>query len=332
MQRWAGAFSRLESRSSCGGTADTRKALKQPSRRPSNFIVRSISQLGAIGLALAAYTFWVLADTSLKFAGASHLSAYEILAVVGLTEILVLVIYALVRGNLRGLRPRYPLKQVMRSCLDLGNNLCVVVALRHIPLALFYILVFFAPMVTVLLAAAFLNEALDLRRGIAVFVGFCGVVVAVHPSRTGWHPGYAIGYLACLVCVLCFSVNIVWSRVLTKDETPESMIFVSGIVTFLVCTTLSLHHAEPVTRTHAGTLAATALFGIGGSFCFFRALRHTVSANVVQYHYSQLLSGAALAYIIWGERPTPAMWAGAVLIAAAGYYTAALARDASQVG
>ena len=293
-------------------------------------VPRSITQLNAIGLALAAYTFWVLADTCLKIAGASHLSAYEVLAVVGLAEIVLLLAYALARGTVRDLRPRHPRKQILRSCLDVGNNLCVVVALRHIPLALFYILVFAAPIVTVLLAAAFLDEPLDLRRSLAVLLGFCGVVVAVHPTRSGWHPGYAVGYLACLVCVLCFSTNIVWSRVLTQDETTQSMIFTSGLVTFVVCAALSFHNPQPVSAVLAGTLSAVALFGIGGSLCFFLALRHTATANVVQYHYSQLVTGAALAFAIWRERPTLAMWLGALLIAAAGSYTASLSRTAGE--
>ena len=292
----------------------------------------SISQFGAIGLALAAYTFWVFADTCLKMAGASHLSAFEVLGVVSVAEVSILLTYALCRGNLRGLLPRHPSKQILRSCLDVGNNLCVVVALRHIPLALFYILVFFAPMVTVLLAAAFLDEPLDLRRGLAVLVGFFGVVVAVHPSRASWHPGYAIGYLACLVCVLCFSTNIVWSRVLTQNDTTESMIFTSGLVTLVVCAATSLHGMQPVSLTLAGILSATALLGIGGSLCFFLALRHTDTANVVQYHYSQLVTGAALAFAIWRERPTLSMWAGALLIVAAGLYTASLSKPGVQSG
>lgn len=288
---------------------------------------QSVSHLGAIGLAFAAYTFWVFADTCLKIAGFSRLPGYELLAIVGFAEMVMLAAYGLCRRDLRGLWPRSPGRQVLRSCLDLGNNLCVVVALRHIPLALFYILVFFAPMVTVLLAAVFLDEPLDWRRGLAVFAGFCGVVVAVHPSRSGWHPGYAIGYLACLVCVLCFSANIVWSRVLTQAETPASMTFLSGLVTFAVGALLSLHHAEPFGPTLVLTLSATGLFGIGGSLCFFLALRHTATANVVQYHYTQLLTGAALAFLIWRERPTAFMWTGAVLIAAAGLYTASLSKS-----
>jgi len=38
-----------------------------------------VSHRGAIGLALAGFTFWVLADTSMKLAGNSRLPAYEII-------------------------------------------------------------------------------------------------------------------------------------------------------------------------------------------------------------------------------------------------------------
>ncbi len=283
-----------------------------------------LSRRAAIGLALAAYTFWVLADTSLKMAGSSRLSAYEVIATVGLVEVLLLLAYSLARGDVRHLWPRSPPRQCLRSCLDLANNLCVVVALRHLPLALFYILVFLAPLVTVVLAALFLREPVGLRRAFAIFVGFFGVLVAVHPTRGSLRPGYAIGYLACLVCVLCFSTNIVWSRVLTQSEAPESMTFFSGLTMLVFGSVLAVPHFEPVNLHLAAQLTAVGLFSLGGSLCFFLALKNTAAANVVPYHYSQLVTGAALAFLIWRERPTVNMWAGAVLIAGAGYWTASL--------
>ncbi len=290
-----------------------------------------MTPLGAVGLAVAAYSFWVLADTSLKLAGASQLTAPQVIGTVGFFEALLLVVGSLGRGGPRVLWPRHPLKQVLRSCLDLANNLCVVVAVRHVPLALFYILVFFAPLITVLLAAAVLREPVGLRRGLAIVVGFVGVVVAVHPSGGALHPGYGIGYLACLVCVLCFSVSVVWSRVLAQTETPESLTFVSGLVMLLAGSALTTGHWQPLSWHLAGVLLLTGLFSLGGSFCFFLALRHTAAAKVVPFHYTQLLTGAALAYAIWHERPTVAMLGGAVLIVGAGWYTAMLSRAESRL-
>jgi drug/metabolite transporter (DMT)-like permease len=59
--------------------------------------------------------------------------------------------------------------------------------------------------------------------------------------------------------------------------------------------------------------------------CFFIALKHAAAATVSQYHYSQLLTGALIAYLIWRERITLPMLLGAILIIAAGGYTAGTA-------
>ncbi|HLJ77809.1 MAG TPA: EamA family transporter, partial [Acidobacteriaceae bacterium] len=59
-----------------------------------------------------------------------------------------------------------------------------------------------------------------------------------------------------------------------------------------------------------------------GSFLFFVALKHTTAATVAQYHYTQLLTGALMAYLIWRTQPTVFMILGAVLIVGSGMYIA----------
>ena len=61
-----------------------------------------VSHLGAIGLALAGFTFWVLADTSMKLAGNSRLPAYEIVACLGLAIVVVLVARGFCKGRHEG--------------------------------------------------------------------------------------------------------------------------------------------------------------------------------------------------------------------------------------
>ena len=119
-----------------------------------------VSDLGAIGFALAGFTFWVLTDSSIKLVGQSGLPPYEVIAFLGLFMAMFLAMYALGRRQLRVLRPHRLDRQVARACLDMGNNVCVVIALRHLTLTLFYILVFMAPMVIALLSAVFLREGL----------------------------------------------------------------------------------------------------------------------------------------------------------------------------
>lgn len=286
--------------------------------------MKSISDLEAIGLAVAGFTCWVLADTTIKLVGQSKLPAYEVVGFLGLFISAFLVAHALWRHELQSLWPRQAGPQLVRSCLDLANNLCVVVALRHLSLTLFYILVFMAPMVIAVLSSLFLREHLTWRKSVAIVTGFAGVVIAVDPFGSA-RQGDWIGYAACMVCVACFSVNMVWSRVLTQTEKPESLTFISGLVMALTGFGLMFWHASPLTPRLSAGLCAMGLFCTLGSLCFFVALRHTSAANVSQYHYTQLVTGTLVAWLIWHTRPTLFMVLGGVLILGSGLYIAVAA-------
>lgn len=281
--------------------------------------------LVAIVLAVSGFTLWVLADTTIKLVGRSRLPAYEIIAILGVFMCGYLALYAAVRGEIRRLWPARPLQQLARSCLDLANNLCVVVALRHVPLTLFYILIFLAPMAITVLARIFLREKVGLRKALAVIAGFAGVVIAVDPfgnSRQGdW-----IGFGACMVCVGCFSANMVWSRVLTRTESPESLAFFSGIVMAVAGFGAMAWHAEPLSGQLLAGLFAMGAFCASGSICFFLAVKHTSASNVSQYHYTQLITGALVSYLVWRQLPSMWMVLGGGLIVASGLYIAVLAR------
>ena len=285
------------------------------------------SHIEAIGLAIAGFTFWVLTDSTMKLIGRSRLSPREILAFMGMVVCGALAAWTFARGEGRALRPVQPKRQMVRSCLDLINNVCVVIALRHVPLTLFYILVFTSPMVITVLAAIFLKERLAPRKTLAILVGFGGVVMALDPWG-GTTPGDWIGYVACMTCVACFSVNMVWSRVLTQTETPESLAFFSGIIMTLAGGIAMMIHAEPIGGRLLAELIAMGVFCAAGTLCFYTAVKHTSASNVSQYHYTQLLTGAVVSYVVWRELPTVWMVLGSVLIVGSGLYIAWLAHRA----
>ena len=286
----------------------------------------SVSDLGAIGFALSGFTLWVLGDSAIKIMGRTGLPAYEVVAFLGLSMATFLGAYAVVRGDARALRPRNVKHQLVRACLDMINNVCVVVALRHLTLTLYYILVFMAPMVIAVLSAVFLNEGHSWRRNLAVLVGFAGVVIAVHPwsSERQWD---WIGVGACMLCVACFSTNMVWSRVLTRTETPESLAFCSGLVTAAAGSFMMLFHAAPLTVPITAGLFAIGAFCASGTLCFYIAVKHTSPANVSQYHYTQLLTGTLVSYWVWHDKPGFFVVLGGSLILASGLSIAMSARN-----
>jgi drug/metabolite transporter (DMT)-like permease len=280
-----------------------------------------------VGFAICGFTFWVLADTTIKIVGRSMLPAYEIIGFLGVFVCGFLALYAKVRHELAVLWPTQPRRQMVRSCLDLANNFCVVIALRHVSLTLFYILVFLSPICITFLAAIFLHEKIGVRKALAIVAGFTGVVIAVNPFGTS-RQGDWIGFAACMVCVCCFSVNMVWSRVLTRTETPESLAFFSGVLMVVAGAAGMMFHAVALNWMAVGGMAAMGAFCSAGAICFFVAVKHTSASTVSQYHYTQLVTGALVTFLVWRELPTMWMLMGGALIVAAGLYIAVLTRRA----
>lgn len=286
-----------------------------------------VSDLTAISFAVAGFTFWVLGDSSIKWIGQYGLPPQEVVAFMGLFMAITLALQALVRGSLPNLRPRSVVRQSLRALLDMTNNICVVIALRHLSLTLFYILVFTSPVVIAVLSTLFLRERVTAKKALALLIGFGGVVIAVAPWSHAQHIDL-VGLASCLICVACFSVNMVWSRVLTRTEPPESLAFCSGVVTAIVGMALTSFDARPLTPTLSLALFLMGAFCAAGTLSFYVAVKHTSASNVSQYHYTQLLTGALISYLVWHDRPSLSMILGGSLILGSGALIALAAHRA----
>jgi drug/metabolite transporter (DMT)-like permease len=280
------------------------------------------SQLRAIGLAVAGFTFWVFGDTLMKLAGEADLPPYEIVAFVCLFGAFMMTVKGAAQGSITALWPRRPGRQLGRVVLALGCGMANAFALPHLPLTLFYAVVFTAPIVISLLAAVLLRERLTAAQIVAIVAGFAGVIVAVNPLDNLAHGDWT-GYSAVSVSVLCFSASAVWLRVMTQSETVDSIAFFYSLVGALMCGGLTAWHAAPVSPSMLLLLFAMAVFTLLGQLCNFTALRLTTAATVSQFHYTQIVAGALLGFLIWHDVPALHTVIGAGIIIGSGLYIAA---------
>jgi drug/metabolite transporter (DMT)-like permease len=280
--------------------------------------------LRGIAFALTAFTLWVFVDALMKTAAEAHLPPHIIIAIMGLCAALGMAAKARLTSGFALLRPRKRGPQIIAGFLSLGCNYANVIALKHLPLTIFYVSVFTAPMMIALLARLFLKESLSFVKTWAILVGFAGVVIAINPLGTrgneAMNTGDAIGYAAAFTSALLFSCVAIYARLMTQSETIESIGFVNGIVQLSVGLALSLFldNGSLPTGWEIGLLFATGFVNIAGNFFYALGTRYAPSATMAPFHYSQILSGALLAFIFWGEVPAFLFWFGVVLIVAAG--------------
>lgn len=244
-------------------------------------------------------------------------SAYQILAISGLTGVFLAGGWILTR---HGWRKFYTPKwkwYVLRSLAQTGSSFLVIKSLSLIPMADFYGIIFLTPMVTTLLATVFLKEKIGIYRIGAIIVGFIGVMIIAGPAFTSQNAGY----LYALIAVGFASTGGIFIRKIGREDIPVRYAFFPFLACALIFIPLSLQQGikMPETTLDASLLllfAPVALLGLLGYSTGFSRARDT--ALIAPFHYTQMIWGALLGYIIFHDVPPLTTFAGAGLIILAG--------------
>ncbi len=84
----------------------------------------------------------------------------------------------------------------------------------------------------------------------------------------------------------------------------------SGVALFFVWKTPDLN--QTLLMLLAGTL------GGGAQFLLFEGMKRASASTIAPFEYTSLVWAFALGFVIWGDIPSPAVFAGAALIIGAG--------------
>jgi drug/metabolite transporter (DMT)-like permease len=274
--------------------------------------------LGII-LSLAGYTAWVGADALVKLAGAT-LPMLEILWIDFFVGALFTLLAASIHGGVRQVYTKRFGFHLWRSLFLMGNAYGSVAGVIYLSLADFYTIIFTSPLLLTALGSLFLAEKVDLKMWLAIIFGFLGVVVAVQFSGLNGCTLSWMGILVTTVASLSLAVTMLTARAAGTENNYSLTLWpqvINAIVSFLLMLTLVKFVASPIGMFYA---ALSGVFGGIGLILTNASLRVAPVAVVSPYHYTQIVGGALVGYLIWKDVPTAAMIVGAIMIIASGAY------------
>jgi drug/metabolite transporter (DMT)-like permease len=283
-----------------------------------------MTQPQAMLTALAAFFLWVVVDVAIKLGAQGALSPFMIMAIIGTVGALGVVGSSLLKHNTAVLRPKVLRNQGALCLCAVSINYFNVIALKHLPLTIFYIVVFTAPLIVAALSSLLKHEALTPAKVACVIAGFLGVIIAVAPQAAG--SGELLGYAAALASTTSFALMTVGTHHASKTETTQSIQLFNALAvgaTGMIGVLLE-DFSTPAKLTVLMMLVGGAI-NLVGNVLYNKALRHTSSTNVAQLHYTQIITGALLGYLIWSEVPTWNLVAGSIVIIVSGAFVAAQA-------
>ena len=280
------------------------------------------NRLIGIGLVCCTFLFFSITDTSSKWL----LLSLPVVQVVWLrfaSQVLIMSAILAPRHGRKLLSTRRPGLQLLRASMLLSMTAMNFVALRYLQLAETSAIQFTVPILVTVISVPLLGEKLDPRRWAAVLIGFAGVLLIVRPGTGGFHPAML---LALGNAVLYAFFNLL-TRQLARSESPETTQFLSGLGPVVMMAPFALADWQPLESWL--TWSVVALAGLsGGMGHYFNALAHRFApASVLApYLYLQIIHMIALGYLVFGDVPSTAVLAGAVVVIASGLYLFAYER------
>lgn len=188
-------------------------------------------------------------------------------------------------------------------------------AMIMLPLAEATSIGFTVPIFSTILAAFLLGEPTGKWRWGAVAAGFLGVLLIVQPGRGEVAINGATVALA--AALLTASVTIVIRR-LGATERSTTTVFWFAVSSLLPLGALMLRYGQMHDTQTFLILAGLALAGGLAQLTLTAALRLAPVALVMPMDYTSLLWATLFGFWIFGELPTPWVWAGAPVIIASG--------------
>ena len=204
---------------------------------------------------------------------------------------------------------------LLRALFELGATLSFLTGLSLLPIAVASTLGFSSPLFLALLAAVLLRENVGLERWLTILVGFGGVMLITNPfsESASWAVIFPV------ICAFFVALRDIAIRFVPNELPSSQVAFTNAWVVMLGGGIFSLFQgwgeADPGWYLWflglAGAIYCGYLFFIMGS-------RLGELSFIGPFKYVSIIIAIIYGYLIWGDKPTTTMLAGAAIIVFSG--------------
>ncbi len=223
-----------------------------------------------------------------------------------------------VRRPGRIVRTRRPGLQVVRGLIMVTSNLLYFLALTFMPLADTIAILFVSPLMVTALSVPLLGESVGPRRWIAVGIGFVGALVIIRPGL-GLFQWAALLPLVVAFLFACFQMI---TRGLAATESPLTTLLYTSVVSLAPVFVAAPFLWTPPTLAVWGLFACMGILAGAAHFALIKAYDFANASTLAPYIYFQIVSGASMGYLVFGDFPDRWTILGTAVIVLSGAYVA----------
>src|SRR5471032_1199215 len=242
--------------------------------------------LRSIYAMLIAVAMFSLMDTSMKILSARY-PAMQVTALRALSSLPLTCAYIAYRGAFgRLLKVRWPL-HLLRGVLGVSMLTLFAYGLQKLSLAETYSLFFIAPTLITALSVWFLKERVDGAQW--------GAIMVLLPDGAHF---FSLGGLAVLGSAACYAISAIASRILSRTDSSEQIMFWLMVMMAVAGVTLSAHEWVALRAEDMWVIAALAVSGFLGQMAITVAFSTGKASTVIaSWPRKPLTAKAAITHI-----------------------------------
>ena len=228
----------------------------------------------------------------------------------------IVILPLLLRGGIDSVRTHQPRLQMLRGVVSIAAMMSWFYGLSMVPLAEATALSFTNVIFGSLAAIIFLREKMTMARGIAVFIGFVGVLVILRPGFVQMD----IGVVCVLFSALCWGCSVVIVKQLGRTDSAVSIVAWVGIQLSILSLPFALSvwvwptMEEWLWLSLLGTLATI------GHLCMVQGLKLTDAMTIFPLDFTRLIWASLFGLLIFSEWPDVWTFVGAGIIVISGTF------------
>jgi S-adenosylmethionine uptake transporter len=209
-------------------------------------------------------------------------------------------------------------RHALRAIIIAVCSLLFFNCLSILPIAEATVLIFCAPLMIAPFARAILGEKIRAMAGVALLIGFVGMLVTVQGGdATGDASRHTEGVLSGLAAAVLYALSMVLLRQLARNDSPVSTAFLSNLFPGLYLLPVAIYLGVTPAAADLPLFAMTGLTGFLMWLMLTTAYSRAPAQDIAPAEYTALIWSALLGYFFFAELPRWQVWTGAGVIVVA---------------
>lgn len=273
--------------------------------------MKSPSVLLGMMLSAVAFVFFTAFDTVTKYLSQSY-SVFQVMAVMFVTATLLMTAYSHIKHKDAAktvLRIHKPKLHIARGLAQIAGQTFAYMALPHVSLAEFYVVIFTAPISIVLISSITLKEKIADYVWVILVVNFIGVLIAMRPDH-----GVNMWTLVLFMGTFMLSCSLVILRKMMQTESSEIAAITTAGALAIGSVIPALFVYQDMNMHDALLMVLGGVFFSGAQTFLTTAYKLAPTAYSSPPQFLQLIYGAVAGYVVFGDVPSIWIYIGGAIV------------------